>query len=361
MAKFSSDIKVGLVMYRGEANPSSSAGSGFYRYPYELYNRIKKRPDGIDVEKVENYVPFFGRGISLMLGMALRNLKGYDIIHNLDIAPLFPLKKGNAILVSTAHDFQFILDRERNRTLRKRYRDLLWSELILRMGAKSMLSSDYMIAVSSLTKKDAIKLGYEKNRIFIVNNGVDERFFADFRPAHKKNADFVVGYLGVFAPRKNVPFAIRAFNQIKEGGFVFKIWGKKAYDYEIARREAGGNARIEFMGYAPDEKIVQIYESFDAFVFPSGYEGFGIPIIEAQARGLPVIIRKDSKIPDEVRKYCLEAKDEAHMAQLIKELKDNGYNEKLRKKAAAYARGFTWQRNAEQTMETYRKIMKRGA
>ena len=102
MAVPSSNIKVGLVMYRGEANPSSSAGSSFYRYPYELYKRVRRLGGGVDVEKIESYVPFFGRGISLMFGMALRDLGHYDIIHNLDVAPIFPFKKGNTILVSTA-------------------------------------------------------------------------------------------------------------------------------------------------------------------------------------------------------------------------------------------------------------------
>jgi glycosyltransferase involved in cell wall biosynthesis len=310
------------------------------------------------VERVENYVPVLGRGMSLMLGMALRDVGGYDIIHSLDIAPVFPLRKGRSVLVSTAHDFQFIFDRDTNRSFRGRSRDLLWSEIILRLSARSLLSSDYLIAVSSLTKKDAIRLGYDRDRIFVVNNGVDERFFSAPKPADGGGRDFVVGYLGAFHPRKNVPFAIRAFNRIDGKGFVFRIWGKRSYDYGIAEKTAAGNGAIEFMGFAPDNRIVQIYDSFDAFVFPSTYEGFGIPIIEAMSRGLPVIICKSSKIPEEVRKYCFEAEDEERMAQIIKDLKTEGYDDKLRRKATAYARGFTWRRNAEQTMDVYREIAK---
>jgi len=62
-------------------------------------------------------------------------------------------------------------------------------------------------------------------------------------------------------------------------------------------KEIKQNERIKFIGFAPEEKIVDIYDSFDVFVFPILYEGFGMPIIEAQSRGLPVIIYKYGKIP----------------------------------------------------------------
>ncbi|MEM3265162.1 MAG: group 1 glycosyl transferase, partial [Thermoplasmata archaeon] len=76
-----------------------------------------------------------------------------------------------------------------------------------------------------------------------------------------------------------------------------------------------------------------------------------------QARGLPVIIYKYGKIPKEVRKYCFEAESPEHMAQIIEELKENGYNEKLRKKATEYARSFTWEKCAKETLEIYKKIL----
>ena len=112
------------------------------------------------------------------------------------------------------------------------------------------------------------------------------------------------------------------------------------------------------MGFAPENKLVDIYDSFNVFVFPSHYEGFGIPIIEAQSRGLPVIIYKYGKIPKEVRKYCFEAESPEHMAQIIEDLKENGYNEKLRKKATEYARSFTWERCARETFNIYQTVLK---
>ena len=92
-------------------------------------------------------------------------------------------------------------------------------------------------------------------------------------------------------------------------------------------------------------------------MFPSYYEGFGLEILEAQARGLPVIIYKHAKIPNEIKRYCFEAESPEHMAQIIEELKENGYNEKQRKKAMEYARSFTWEKTAKETLEVYNKIL----
>jgi glycosyltransferase involved in cell wall biosynthesis len=116
---------------------------------------------------------------------------------------------------------------------------------------------------------------------------------------------------------------------------------------------------VHLKGYAPGEKIIEIYDSFDIFVFPTPYESFGLPILEAQSRGLPVIIYKYGKIPKEVRKYCFEAESPEHMTRIIENLKENGYNEKLKEKATAYARSFTWEKCARETIDAYIKILKK--
>ncbi|MFP3191157.1 MAG: glycosyltransferase, partial [Thermoproteota archaeon] len=88
--------------------------------------------------------------------------------------------------------------------------------------------------------------------------------------------------------RKNVGFAVKALNLIEDPEVKFEIWGDGPES--IYLKQLAQNRNIVFRGFAPEEKIVNIYDSFDAFVFPSYYEGFGLEILEAQARGLPVII-----------------------------------------------------------------------
>jgi alpha-1,3-rhamnosyl/mannosyltransferase len=104
-----------------------------------------------------------------------------------------------------------------------------------------------------------------------------------------------------------------------------------------------------------EENKVKAYDSFDAFAFPSMYEGLGHPILEAKARGLLVILYKYGKIPKEVRRYCFEAESPEHMAQIIENLNENGYNKKLQRKATEYARSFTWERCAKETLIVYKR------
>ena len=127
------------------------------------------------------------------------------------------------------------------------------------------------------------------------------------------------------------------------------------YEYLVSISK---NKSINFKGFAPEKNLIDIYDSFNAFIFPSYHEGEGLPILEAQSRGLPVIIYKYGKIPKEVRKYCFEAESPEHMAHIIEGLKKNGYNEKQRKKATEYARSFTWERCVRETFEVYKKVSK---
>jgi len=160
----------------------------------------------------------------------------------------------------------------------------LWLRLVVYSGLKSALDSNYLTCNSTQTKEEAIKLGFNKNRIFVVNHGIDKRFF---KPAKRRihKTFFKVGYIGGMRTRKNLEFGIEAANLIKDKDIFFEVWGKKECEYEYLRSIAK-NKNIKFRDFAPEDKIVEIYDSFDAFIFPSYHEGEGLPILEAQARGL---------------------------------------------------------------------------
>jgi len=146
---------------------------------------------------------------------------------------------------------------------------------------------------------------------------------------------------------------LQAAELIKDKNIKFNIYGDKEYWYENFDKYAPAN--VKFMGFAPEEKIVEIYDSFDVFVFPSLYEGFGLPILEAQARGLPVIIYKYGKIPKEVRKYCFEAESPEHMAQIIEHLRANCYNGKRKKGGNGVCKRLHLGNNSNEKLEVYKK------
>ncbi|MEM3859913.1 MAG: glycosyltransferase family 1 protein [Candidatus Micrarchaeaceae archaeon] len=348
-------MKTLLLGLKGDFSTRSS-GYGIQRYTFELYKRLHLLDKDI-LKKEINPIKFVGNGLSFALKTSFMNFDKYQIVHNLEPVPFLNYKHHRSyILITTAHDFQPILypefTFEHGATLKNR----LWLKLVVEPGFNSALRSDYMLCNSSQTKEEAIALGYPKNRAFVISHGIDNRFQKPITNK-KDNENFKIGYIGAMRKRKNVEFAISAMNKLKDKKIYFDIWGKKEFEYNYLTHIVK-NKNIKFKGFAPEHKLIDIYDSFDLFVFPSYHEGEGLPILEAQARGLPVIIYKYGKIPKEVRKYCFEAESPEHMAQIIENLKENGYNEKLKKKATEYARSFTWERTAKETLEVYKRISK---
>lgn len=350
-------MRVSLVATETEfAGPH---GAGVHRYVHELYkNIIQIKHDDVVIEKTAfKPLPIIREGLTPTIMSLFYDFGGYDVIHNLAPRPIYPIRGAKAILATTAHEFRALLypgiPRFEDRASIRR---ILGLQLVIKAGEEDCLKSDYISAQSTQTRDEAIKLGFDKKNIFIINHGIDDRFIK--RPLKgKTNKKFRVGYISALVSTKNVDFAIKAFNRMNKPDSVFEIWGKylNIRYYNYLQSLAKGN-QVQFMGFAPEDNIINIYDSFDAFVYPTLYEGLGLPMLEAQARGVPTIVYADGKIPKEVTRYCFKAKDEEHMAEILEKLKDNGYNEKTRHKAAIYARKFSWRNTAVKTLEMYDKI-----
>ena len=361
-------MKITLVGFKNEF--TSETGSGIRRYAFEMKNNMPKqaKQKRYDISTFE-INPILGneRALTLFLGahnFLLFNKLKTDIFHFISHNPaingkLFKKEGRSKVTIATGIEFGYVKCLDTNKIgysefIPNKYdvkSFLVWQ--ILQKNLLGTLNADFLIAISSQTRNEAIELGFKKENIYLVSLGVDNRFFRNSH--HKTNKYYTVGYIGNFRPRKNLKFAIESFKLLGKE-FKFEIWGNKNNYFEEMRKLSGTNKMIQFKGFAPEREIVNIYDSFDVFVFPTLYEGFGIPIFEAQARGLPVVIYKYGKVPKEVRKYCFEAEDPEHMAQIISNLKENGYDEKLKKKSTEYARSFTWEKTAKETIDVYEKV-----
>lgn len=336
------------VSYFGtEDDFSPSTGEGTQRYGYNIYKHMK--------EKIDSELVTSNSRLGLEKEAFMHRFES-DIIHMPNFRLVYPKRKkpGSAVII-TEHDFQPILYPEFNYGEHAKLKTILRFKLV-GMRLKSSLKADCLICNSSQTRNEAIKLGFDAKKAFVTNLGIDDRF-AKPMPEKGKSDKFVVGYIGAMRKRKNLEFGVKAANFITDPKIAFDIWGKKSFEYEYLAGISKNN-NLSFKGFAPEEKLVETYDSFDAFIFPSFHEGFGFEILEAQARGLPVITYKDGKIPDEVRKYCFEAESPEHMAQIIENIKGNGYGEKSKKRAADYARSFTWERCADETLKAYGKALR---
>ncbi|MDE1833579.1 MAG: glycosyltransferase [Candidatus Micrarchaeota archaeon] len=352
-----------VCMFSLKGNFDKGMGQGVQRMMFEMQRNIGDvlRGSGSTFDKVELG---FGKGytarrISFTLATMFHGFGGYDILHTPSLIMQNP-HRGRAKLVTTVPELALVGKDSpyaiamANSTTEKR--ETAFDRMIRSRVRRAMMQSDYLTTISTSVKDEVVRFGFDADRVFVVNIGVDERFIE--QPLNKpKNETFKVGYLGAMNTRKNVRFLINAVKQIPDKEVRLEIWGKKALEYENLARLAEGDSRISFMGFAPEDRIVDIYDSFDVLVHPVLYTGFELEILEAQARGVPVIVYRDAVIPKEVKRYCFEAEDEAHAAQLILQMKESGYDSKRRDDAMAYARGFTWRKNAEDTVKVYEKIL----
>ncbi|MHB1830550.1 MAG: glycosyltransferase [Candidatus Micrarchaeaceae archaeon] len=350
-----------IAMING-IRPMKGSGDGITEYAYNMYLQLRKRNSVDLVYAIERARKNDALGLlkvnSVLAGRVRQAArKGYDIFHIVNQEVGFAAKEikradGDARVVTTIHDmarFQSGLSRG---MLQKAY-----NRMVRRSIEDAVNYSDFLLFDSKQTMAD-VRERFGKVEGEVVNIGIEERFFGRIPIKKRKGEMFVVGYLGSFAYHKNVMMLMKAARLLRGSGIEFRIYGVGSEGRRIeeyAKDNGLGNVRL--MGFAGEKEKVRIYDSFDVFVFPSMYEGFGLPILEAQARGLPVIIYKMGKIPEEVGRYCLKAEDDSHMAQMIEGIKKGEYSGAKRAKALEYARGFSWGKCAKETLKNYNIVL----
>jgi glycosyltransferase involved in cell wall biosynthesis len=358
-------------MYRvaitGRANSFSNGyGQGIERYKYEITRRlISNYTDDILVQKNElkplplNIQNRSASALLFLMGALFSRFQGYSIVHNLEQMPLIsPLKGQNVKTIQTLYDFQAVdnpASLETKKSFVAHSRMALFVQLA-RVQNFYKDKCDHFIAISSTTRDSAVKHGFDPRKITVINLGIDERF-----SSHKNRFPNTktVGYVGSFSINKNLLFALKSFEKIKDENIEFKIWGKgQSFDiYKNLDPSLRFDSRIKFMGFAPENKIVDIYDEFQVLVFPSLVEGFGIPVLEAQSRGIPVIILKNSILPPEVRKYSIEVNDYTEMSEAVTEIMNGSFSDTKRKEMINYSRSFTWDLVAKKTFDLYSKLL----
>ncbi|VVB94967.1 D-inositol-3-phosphate glycosyltransferase [uncultured archaeon] len=330
-----------------------SKGTGIERYTEELLNGLGK--------KVE--IEFMGTSTSsqfteitnhtIISPLKILWLKNdFDLFHA--VAPVnalsFPLLGKPTVI--TYHDLTSMLYKKGSK-----FHVRLTVPFFYRVGKYC----NKVIANSTQTKEELVKyLNFPDEKIEVVNLGVDEKF----KPIKRDEKDyFVIGYLGSLIERKRIDYLIKSFYYLKFSKINVKlnIYGNKSQNYSKLYRlvkELKIDKNVEFKGSVTDDSLVDVYNSFDIFVLPSDSEGFGLPILEAQRCGVPVIIRDNANIPREVTKCCVRAKSEKDMANKIYELL---INPELRRNIISigekYSRLFTWEKTVGKTLKIYEKIL----
>jgi glycosyltransferase involved in cell wall biosynthesis len=288
-----------------------------------------------------------------------------DVYHCPDFV-LPPLRNARGIL--TVHDLAFLM--------RPDCADSRLRAYLEEVVPRSVRRADFIIADSENTRNDLVVLmGVQPSSVAVVPGGVEERFtrVTDQEQLHKARRKLGVGdvpfilAIGVIEPRKNLNRLMDAFAILKERGNVpddlkLVLAGGKGWLYDdIFAHHAASPVRDDILlpGFVADDLLPAIYSAAEALAFPSLYEGFGLPILEAMACGTPVVASRASCLP-EVAEGAALLIDPNNVDGLTVALElvllDSSLRDNLIAQGYERAAQYTWTRAAEQLLGVYRKV-----
>ncbi|KJS32109.1 MAG: hypothetical protein VR64_08345 [Desulfatitalea sp. BRH_c12] len=346
----------------------NSNPSGIIRYVKELIGALLQSLDASDELRLY-YKLSRWKNRDLSLNPALSShiyyksvwplIKKVDLIH---IPDSTIVKWPRIKRVITIHDL-FVLLTDNDAIARKQFR------VKKRKIYEQMIdNADAILAVSEATKKDILTLfKVPEEKIHITSLGADHnRKQMDDIECKRilKGYGLAPGYLlflGAISGRKNTERLVRAFNASKasrERKLV--LAGPVSYKGEntlAAISDCGLHDKIVITGYLPEKHLPAIYIGASAFLFPTLYEGFGIPILEAMGYGLPVLTSTTGSAPEISAGHalCVDPYDVGAIAAGIDQVLET--DALKRDQARKHSRLFTWKRCAEQTMSVYRQLV----
>lgn len=329
---------------------------------YVIYLTDREAFNGFCVAQ-QNFTPRLlkpsSRWIEIPIALPVELLRHpVDLVHAPIIAPpMCPCR-----FVLTVYDLSYTLHPEfYPKSVRLRLSALIG------LGIKK---AHIIIAISETTKNDIVEVyGLPPERIVVTHLGID----SCYQPMNKEESRKLVSekycvsrgfilYVGKVQSRKNISRLIRAYSLLKQWKNIehkLVLVGRKTWLSTEALKtisSLGLEEEVIQTGHVPDDDLPSFYNAADLFVYPSLFEGFGIPTLEAMACGTPVVASRASSLPEVVgdAAVLVDPYDEEAMAVAMNEvLTDQGLRSRLIEKGFAQSKKYSWGETAKKTLAVY--------
>lgn len=278
-----------------------------------------------------------------------------DIVHGTNYS-VYPCKQ--SLKVMNIYDLSFIKYPQYTDTVVKAYHQQI---------RKNLQWTDLVLTISESSKQDIVNyLEVEPNKVVVTP--LASRYISNQKEPPVVNYDFSRPYLlfvSTLEPRKNIITLINAFSYLKQKYKIehnLILIGKKGWQYKPIFQVIASSPWfdcIHHLDYLPDELVALFYAKADVFVYPSYYEGFGLPVLEAMTLGAPVVTSNTSSLPEVAGDAAIlvDPKDVISLAEaILRVVSDRTLRNELIIKGKAQAKLYSWERTAKETLNAYKTI-----
>jgi glycosyltransferase involved in cell wall biosynthesis len=286
----------------------------------------------------------------------------YDLYWQPNFIPLDNIKASK--IVTTVHDLSFYVHPKWHPQERLDYFDQYF--------LKNVKRSDWIITVSEFSKNEIIEyLQFPEEKITVIYNGVDQDLYKVYdedtlsvtKNKLKLTNNFLL-FVGSIEPRKNLLNLLKAYHLLPielKDKYPLVLVGFKGWENdEVMEEIEKEKSHVIYLGYLTDEELAHVYNLASLFIYPSLYEGFGIPPLEAMACGTAVISSHTASLPEacgDAAQYIDPNNYEDITKNINLLLNDTAKMENLVEKGLIHVKNFSWQKSAKEHKEVFDKVL----
>lgn len=257
-------------------------------------------------------------------------------------------KSKNAINIVTVHDFTY-----------EYFRHGLSKILHCKTKHKAISKADYIVCISENTKKDLLKIlpSVNSDRVIVIYNGVGDAFrILDETQRYNAGNEKFLLFVGGRDSYKNFDIAV---NLSLKTGIKLYIVGKRLSKFEKFKVESLIGKNYVDVGFVSDEQLNCLYNKAFALVYPSSYEGFGIPVVEAQKAGCPVIAQNKSSISEIIgaTELLTDSSNLNNFVEKVLLLENMNFRDYVIKVGLKNSQRFTWDNTYNEYLQLYSRIL----